>query len=743
MNITESVRWEKDIYLIARQDKVEGGRGGVVNIQAQQLANRTLWLMNNLNELKEVTYSEIKIFSDDIAGFAGTVKGEIFRVPQGMESDLSFIFYENTGTGALALTAWPGIGYINKITSLVEENDGDALAVLVDGDGFVFTEIKKVNGVVALEGIESMEMGGSALQRSDNALISLEDEDGFTALSVAEDRDGDITADVSAVSLGGAKMKESANAILSFEDRDGFVGFDVAQDEDDITVRADALGLDGVKIRAEDDATLRFGDSDGFELDIEELTPDQKSTATSIVAEMNAAAAAESSLMNIPYDRLTARIRKGLNIILVYGQSFVPAAQGYTAITTKESPRGNLMLGRSPRGKYFGRSSDTEFGVVGDEVIYYPLREVRQKDDGTLVSDDYASETQFGETILSGMLETLKHMHNRDAGVQNDPDIVFAGSCTGAAGTTIAQLSKGSAEGWFGRFTDCIDKHLIAAEQAGFNAVQVVAIVYAQGQNDAGSSGMSHDAYQSSLMNMQKNTVAEVMARTGQDFEPLFCITQTGGVYVGNGQGNTLPVACAQLDVAQSIPGAFFAGVEFVYPNPGAHMYANSYRWNGCAIAKAIYPAISGRRGGAFRILDAVYDGEKILASLDTPQPPLKTSPFYVKTTATQFSDLGFTVVHGEGTLYGAELTVDFISPYVVQIVPSKSLTGTIRLNLGDYLHNGGHNITDSDEQQSIFKWEYNGVNGQKTAENIPELINKRYALRNRPASYSLKVRVI
>lgn len=144
MNITESVRWEKDIYLIARQDKVEGGRGGVVNIQAQQLANRTLWLMNNLNELKEVTYSEIKIFSDDTAGFAGTVKGEMFRVPQGMESDLSFIFYENTGTGALALTAWPGIGYINKITSLVEENDGDALAVLVDGDGFVFTEIKKL-----------------------------------------------------------------------------------------------------------------------------------------------------------------------------------------------------------------------------------------------------------------------------------------------------------------------------------------------------------------------------------------------------------------------------------------------------------------------------------------------------------------------------------------------------------------------------------------------------------------------
>ncbi|SXW06975.1 Uncharacterised protein [Klebsiella pneumoniae] len=684
MNITESAQWEKDIYLIARQDKVEGGRSGVVNIQAQQLANRTLWLMNNLNELKEVTYSEIKVFSSDTAGFAATVKGEVFRVAQGMDADLSFIFYENTGSEAMALTAWPGIGYIKKISGLIEENDGDALVSLVDGDGFVFAEIKKVNDAIALQGIESVEMGGSALQRNESALLSLEDTDGFTALSVAEDRDGDIAAEVAAVSLGGAKMKQSPDAILSFEDRDGFTAFDVTEDDGDITVRADALGLGDVKIRAEDDATLRFGDRDGFELDFEDLIPDQTSAVASLVSEMNTVAAAESSLAYIPYDRLTAVVRKGLNIVLVYGQSFAPAAQGYTAITTQVSPRGNLMLGLSPRGKYFVRSADAVFGVVGDEAVYHPLREVRQKDDGTLVSDDYASETQFGETILSGLLETLKHLHNREAGVQNDTGVVFAGSCTGAAGTTIAQLSKGSAEGWFGRFTDCIDQHLIAAEQAGFESVQVVAIVYAQGQNDAGNSGMTHDAYQTSLLNMQKNTVAEVMARTGQDAEPLFCITQTGGVYIGNGQANTLPVACAQLDVAQSVKGAFFAGVEFVYPNPGAHMYANSYRWNGCAIAKAIYPAVSGRRGSAFRILDAVYDGEKILVSLDTPQPPLKTSPFYVRTTETLFSDAGFTVIHDDGALYGADLTVSFISPYVVQIVPSKSLTGTIRLNLGN-----------------------------------------------------------
>ncbi|WP_115667056.1 hypothetical protein [Klebsiella pneumoniae] len=43
-NISETPRWENDIYLVKRGDKVEGGVGGVANTQASQLANRTLLL---------------------------------------------------------------------------------------------------------------------------------------------------------------------------------------------------------------------------------------------------------------------------------------------------------------------------------------------------------------------------------------------------------------------------------------------------------------------------------------------------------------------------------------------------------------------------------------------------------------------------------------------------------------------------------------------------------------------------
>ncbi|CAI2487866.1 hypothetical protein [Serratia ficaria] len=43
-NITETAQWEDSVYQIARGDTVSGGRGGIANIQATQLAKRTRYL---------------------------------------------------------------------------------------------------------------------------------------------------------------------------------------------------------------------------------------------------------------------------------------------------------------------------------------------------------------------------------------------------------------------------------------------------------------------------------------------------------------------------------------------------------------------------------------------------------------------------------------------------------------------------------------------------------------------------
>ncbi|MEN5612775.1 hypothetical protein [Klebsiella pneumoniae] len=41
-SIKELPRWEDEVYQIARGDKVEGGVGGIANMQAKTLAERVM-----------------------------------------------------------------------------------------------------------------------------------------------------------------------------------------------------------------------------------------------------------------------------------------------------------------------------------------------------------------------------------------------------------------------------------------------------------------------------------------------------------------------------------------------------------------------------------------------------------------------------------------------------------------------------------------------------------------------------
>ncbi|HFO1980769.1 TPA: hypothetical protein ACHJBU_004800 [Klebsiella pneumoniae] len=57
MNINERARWESEISLLTRQDKVEGGRNGAANIQAGQLANRTSYLKQEVEAFGQMVKS--------------------------------------------------------------------------------------------------------------------------------------------------------------------------------------------------------------------------------------------------------------------------------------------------------------------------------------------------------------------------------------------------------------------------------------------------------------------------------------------------------------------------------------------------------------------------------------------------------------------------------------------------------------------------------------------------------------
>ncbi|HBR3390911.1 hypothetical protein FML41_20325, partial [Klebsiella michiganensis] len=115
-NLPEQVSWESGIHQLEEADRAKAGPGGVLNIQANQLANRTRWLralVESAQDYREYTFYKSESDLDGtIAGLANTPAGKIFRVAQGLNDDLAFIYYLNDSGIAVALTALLGRGAI-------------------------------------------------------------------------------------------------------------------------------------------------------------------------------------------------------------------------------------------------------------------------------------------------------------------------------------------------------------------------------------------------------------------------------------------------------------------------------------------------------------------------------------------------------------------------------------------------------------------------------------------------------
>lgn len=129
MNISEAITWADFIYQIARSDKVEGGTGGVANIQAKQLADRTQFLkmlIESMSDYREYTFIKTEADPDGtIAGLASTPDGKMFRVAQSGADILSFRYYLNNSGVAEEVTGLLGRG---SVTNNIRIFDSPSLA---------------------------------------------------------------------------------------------------------------------------------------------------------------------------------------------------------------------------------------------------------------------------------------------------------------------------------------------------------------------------------------------------------------------------------------------------------------------------------------------------------------------------------------------------------------------------------------------------------------------------------------
>ncbi|HBY4594944.1 TPA: hypothetical protein MIU51_13845 [Klebsiella pneumoniae] len=127
--INESSQWETDIPLIARMDKVEGGKTGLVNVQTSKLANRTAYLKGELEAYNALIKSGELPFTSEAEAQAAIVQG---RIPEGalfsVRSEDARVWAEEfTNAGGQAVATGKKIldGQSFTVTIFPTENDPD------------------------------------------------------------------------------------------------------------------------------------------------------------------------------------------------------------------------------------------------------------------------------------------------------------------------------------------------------------------------------------------------------------------------------------------------------------------------------------------------------------------------------------------------------------------------------------------------------------------------------------------
>lgn len=714
-------------------------------------------------------------FTDTTAGLAGTTNGQYFRVPQGVGNVLAFRYYKNNSGVAQEVAEYPGQGAItNSIreyaTLSVAQSDVSAGNILNNAyclvrntnNSTVSDEYQNLSGVLTATGKQIPSKGyvdGTITQGPDtSSLVSFADGDGFIGAKVLANDKG-VGFSSSAVNILPELLSnllfsffKVANDGFSIQDEDGRIlasfnngvakglGVTVKYDwlQQIVSMLGNNIGIESSAIRFYVDGNssdiITMQDPDGivflrltkdFKLQTKIRVDGEVSGTDSVARIANNSLSLVAGAMRQRY-YLTQMPTADINIYIVYGQSFSVGTNSQVPLSVLNM-FGNLMLGNSPRGSnYVSGTTSDQFGPVGNSNLNN-LIEVRQLDDGTLSP----SSGSFGETPLSGWLNFGKLLHNQRLMVDNDSTRIFAGACCGVGGKTIAQLSKGATPNFYNHVITALQAIKSAADAAGKTS-RFCGFMWMQGENDGST---AYDAYMTALNTLYNNICTDGMAIFGQTLPPHWYNYQLGGTYTSD--SNSMAVSRALLDFCDNNPGlATFVNPVGHLPKPvnpdgnDNHMFANSYRWFGCDAGKVMDLVQRGCGRPVFRMREAIFSEDTVNIAFSVPVPPVKFTPGYVGNVATSFADKGFTIKDAQGVLHGSDLTVTLASDVVVKIVASRKLVAPVSIWLGDKTyHSGVHNIADSDDSLSTYKWEL--VTGSPAAESISELNGKPYALQN------------
>lgn len=223
--LPETAAWESEIHQLEESERAKAGPGGILNLQASQLANRTRFLKENLESIpdyREFTFYKTETDPDGtIAGLAATENGQLFRVMQGIDNENSFIYYENRNGVAEPGAAWPGTEAVNEVKRNFQILPDGTFAILGE-NGIVFAiDPTALAHMVSLAVQNLISVGDASFQiyQNANGLYVL----GDNGIPLALGPDGVLR--LVAANIGGAGFESESSGIpVLFRGTNGVVG---------------------------------------------------------------------------------------------------------------------------------------------------------------------------------------------------------------------------------------------------------------------------------------------------------------------------------------------------------------------------------------------------------------------------------------------------------------------------------------------------------------------------------------
>ncbi|HGT2862886.1 TPA: hypothetical protein ACM2WV_001778 [Klebsiella pneumoniae] len=776
-NLPEQVSWESGIHQLEEADRAKAGPGGVLNIQANQLANRTRWLralVESAQDYREYTFYKSESDPDGtIAGNANTPAGKIFRVAQGLSDEFAFIYYLNDSGTATPITALLGRGaIINNVREysalMLAENDV-AAGIILEGSKCWVTDL--THETLAVEYVNSsgtLQPTGRKMPsqktvddllkhvETTNLIFQLVDILGyrqFYALTSGEFGTIKTRIKPTGIELEGFSLTVSADNGIYIENILG-QRVVVADENGNVaprSLRAARDGSFGTDSAMVSGAGLSFNSGDS-RIDITgpeflKVTDFLGRSKTIIDASgnpvgggitlqdriniLNAENLNYYSKVRSRYNADIERLVFALSMIIWYGQSLSTNQEGHPALSkTPYSNLGNLMLGNSPRPN---TRTGAGFTPVGSAILN-PLKAVVQSGDGSYVMSDAdvaalpAGSGNEGEGAVAAV-NMLRTLFLRQAALLTDPSRLLVLASCGVNGRTVEALSKGADPELYNRIREAVSK-IKAIADGESKTFGIGAFCFLQGEwnyNPGYGGDYTREGYKAKVRQLYSDVIADFCS--GQRPPAMFTY-QTGGTYTIDTY--ELAIGMAQLDMATEGGNIYGVCPSYPFPNKDSgHLTSNGYRWMDMFFGKVMFRVlVLGEGWEPLHCTGVEVQDDYALLNYAVPYPPLQWGTPYDGRTAKTYADKGYRATDANGALdvTAAEIVADT----VVKLTFSRRVSGTIKIWYADKTsHNGNGCLKDSDPFLATENYVYTAGSGQYADENIPELVDKPYPLEN------------